>query len=172
MEPGFESLLPALADNAVFLIVMLIGLFMIPFGLPGLWLMIGVVAYGAFTGRVGWLTLGVLVLFGVIAELLEFLAVKKLSDRHGGSQLAFAGAIVGGLVGALVGAPVPIIGSFIAGILGTFAGAALVTMYERRDVGHGMRVGFGAALGRAVAIGIKVFVALVVLVVGTISLIS
>jgi len=158
--------------NLVFLLIMLAGLFLIPFGLPGLWLMIGVVAYGAFTGAVAWWILAILIVLGVVAELLEFLAVKKLSDRHGGTTLAFWGAIVGGLVGALVGAPVPLIGSLIAGVIGTFAGAALVTALEQRRLDHAaMRVGFGAALGRAAAVAIKVAVAVVVLVVGMTALI-
>ncbi|HEX6640479.1 MAG TPA: DUF456 family protein [Thermoanaerobaculia bacterium] len=158
-------------ENLIALLVMLAGLFIIPFGLPGLWLMIAVVAFGVFTGAVAWWTLALLIVLGIVAELLEFFAVKKLSDRHGGSTAAFWGAIAGGLIGAIIGAPIPIIGSFVAGVIGTFAGAALVTMYEQRDLSHGMRVGFGAALGRALAVAIKVAVAVVVLVVGMTALI-
>ncbi len=157
--------------NLAALLVMLAGLFIIPFGLPGLWLMIAVVAYGAFIGEVAWWLLALLVIFGIIAELLEFLAVKRLSDRHGGSTLAFWGAIGGGLAGAIIGAPIPLIGSVIAGIIGTFAGAALVTMYEQRELAPAMRVGMGAAAGRAVAVAIKIAVAVVVLVVGMAALI-
>jgi uncharacterized protein YqgC (DUF456 family) len=148
------------------LFVMIVGLLIIPFGLPGLWLMIAVVAYGTFTGEIAWWVLVLMVLLGIVAELLEFLAVKRLSDRHGGSTLAFWGAIGGGLAGAVVGAPVPLIGSVIGGVVGTFAGAALVTMYEQRDLAPAMRVGMGAALGRAVAVALKIAVAMVVLVVG------
>ncbi len=158
--------------NFVFLLTMLAGLFLIPFGLPGLWLMIGVVAYGAFTGAVAWWTLAILIVLGVLAEVLEFLAVKRLSDRHGGTTFAFWGAILGGLIGAIVGAPVPLIGSVVAGVIGTFVGAALVTAFEQRRLGHAaMRVGFGAALGRGVAVALKIAVAVVVLVVGMTALI-
>lgn len=157
--------------NLVALFVMLAGLFIIPFGLPGLWLMIAVVAYGAFAGEIAWWVLALLVVFGAIAELLEFLAVKRLSDRHGGSTVAFWGAIGGGLAGAILGAPIPLLGSVIGGIAGTFAGAALVTLYEQRDLAPAMRVGMGAAAGRAVAIAIKIAVAVVVLVVGMTSFI-
>ena len=172
MEPGVDSLFAAIAANLVFLLIMLAGLFLIPFGLPGLWLMIGVVAFGTFTGKVAWWILALLIVLGIIAELLEFLAVKKMSDRHGGSRLAFVGAILGGLAGAIIGAPVPIIGSLIAGVIGTFAGAALVTAWEQRGLNQAaMRVGMGAALGRAAAVAIKVAVAVVVLVVGMTALI-
>ena len=154
-------------ENLLALLVMLVGLFIIPFGLPGLWIMIAVVAYGVFVGKVAWWTLAVLLVLGIIAEVLEFVAVKKLSDRHGGSTLAFWGAILGGLAGAVIGAPLPVIGSLVGGVIGTFAGAALVTAFEQRELGRSaMRVGMGAAIGRAVAVGLKVAVAVVVLVVG------
>ena len=172
MEPGVESLVAALAENLVFLLVMLAGLFIIPFGLPGLWLMIGVVAFGAFAGKIAWWTLVLLVILGIVAEVLEFFAVKKMSDRHGGSRLAFVGAILGGFAGALIGAPVFLVGPVIAGVIGTFAGAALVTAWEQRSLGPAARrVGMGAALGRAAAVAIKVAVAFVVLVVGMTALI-
>lgn len=157
--------------NLLLLLIMLAGLFIIPFGLPGLWLMIGVVAYGTATGTVSWWIFGLLVLVGIAAELLEFLSVKRLSDRHGGSNLAFWGAIIGGLAGAVLGSPVPVLGPLVGGILGTFAGAALVTAWELRHVGSAMRVGYGAALGRGVAIALKVAAALVVLVVGMSALV-
>ena len=148
------------------ILVMVAGLLLIPFGLPGLWLMIAVVAFGVFAGTVSWWVFTILVLMGLFAELLEFLAVKRFSDRQGGSTLAFWGAIAGGLAGAIIGAPVPVIGPLVLGVVGTFAGAALVTVWQQRHLGNAMRVGTGAALGRAVAIGIKVGVAVVVLVVG------
>ena len=158
--------------NVMALLVMIAGLFIIPFGLPGLWLMIGVVAYGAVIGEVAWWLLGLLVILGGIAELFEFLAVKKMSDRHGGSTAAFWGAIAGGLIGAIIGAPIFIIGSLVAGLIGTFVGAALVTAWEQKKVGGvAMRVGFGAALGRGLAVAIKIGAAIVVLVVGMFALV-
>ena len=57
--------------NLLGLLVMLAGLLIIPFGLPGLWLMIGVVAVGAWGGTVSWWMLTVLVLVGIAAALTE-----------------------------------------------------------------------------------------------------
>ena len=158
-------------ESLLSVVIMLIGLFIIPFGLPGLWLMIGVVAFGVFSGVVAWWTLAILVVLGIIAELLEFVAVKRASERHGGTKAAFWGAIAGGLLGAIFLSALPVIGSFIGGVIGTFAGAMLVTIYEQRDLSHGVRVGFGAALGRAIAIAIKIAVAIIVLIVGSASII-
>lgn len=142
------------------------GLLIIPFGLPGLWLMLAVVAVGAFTGSVAWWVLVPLVGLGVAAEVLEFVAVRRFSGRSGGSRRAFWGAIAGGIAGAVLGAPIPVLGPLVGGVAGTFVGAAAVTMYERRDVAPALRVGWGAALGRGVAVAIKIAAALVVLIAG------
>ncbi len=128
--------------------VMVLALFSIPLGLPGLWVMIGVVAVGAITGEVGILVLLACTLIAVIAELIEFYLVRRLTLQYGGSRKAFWGALTGGFVGMLIGIPVPIIGSIIAGMLGAFAGAALVTYTETKQLGSAHRVGWGAVLGR------------------------
>jgi uncharacterized protein YqgC (DUF456 family) len=133
--------------------------------------MIGVVAYGTFTSQIAWWILAILILFGLVAEVLEFFAVKVFSDRYGGSRPAFWAAIGGGIIGAFVGTPVPLIGSVIGALAGTFAGAALVTMHEQKRLAPAMRVGVGATLGRVAATAIKVTVAVIVLVVGMTALI-
>ncbi len=107
--------------------VMLAAVFMIPFGLPGLWIMTVVVLAGWLMGEVGMLVLAVTVVLALVAELIEFLIVKRLTEQYGGSRKAFWGAIGGGLIGVIVGAPVPVVGSILAALVGTFIGAALVT---------------------------------------------
>ena len=153
-------------ENLIFLLIMLAGLVMIPFGLPGLWLMIGVVGYGVFIGEISAWILAILVVLGIIAEILEFFAVKAFSDRYGGSKKAFWGAIAGGIVGAFVGVPIFIVGSLLGALVGTFAGATLVTMHEQKQLAPALRVGVGATLGRVAATAIKVTVAVIVLAVG------
>ena len=54
----------------------------------------------------------------------------------------------------------------IGALVGTFAGATLVTMHEQKQFAPAMRVGLGATLGRVAATAAKVSVAIVVLVVG------
>jgi uncharacterized protein YqgC (DUF456 family) len=147
-------------------LVMVIGLLLIPLGLPGLWIMIGVLGVGAMTGLVGWaVVLGMLAL-AVIAEVLEFVIVKKQTTRFGGSRKAFWGALGGGLLGVMVGAPIPVIGSVIAGFIGSFAGAAAVTWLETKELSSAGRVGWGVVLGRAFSAFVKVAAGLVILVVG------
>ncbi len=129
-------------------IVMVIALISIPLGLPGLWIMIGVTAAGAIAGEVSLLSLLACVILAVVAEVIEFVLLRKLTKQYGGSRKAFWGALGGGFAGVLIGAPIPIIGSIIAGMVGAFAGAALVTYAETKQLDSAHRVGWGAVLGR------------------------
>jgi len=148
------------------ILIMIPALFIIPLGLPGLWIMVAVLAAGALAGEVGLAPLATAVALAVAAELAEFLFVKRMSDRYGGSRGAFWGALVGGLVGVIVGAPIPVIGSVVAGILGSFLGAAAVTLWEQRHLPSAARVGWGVVLGRIVAIAAKMAVGVLILVTG------
>src|SRR5688500_17789894 len=126
--------------------VLVLALLSIPLGLPGLWIMIGVAAIGAITGEVGTFTLLACVLIAIIAEVIEFVLVRRLTKQYGGSRKAFWGAIGGGFVGVLIGTPIPIIGSIIMGMVGAFAGAAIVTYAETKQMGAAQKVGWGAVM--------------------------
>lgn len=146
--------------------VMLAGLVMVPLGLPGNWIMLLVVAVGALLGRVSLVTLAVLGAVVLVAELAEFLLVRAASAKYGGSAADFWGAVAGGLAGVVVGAPVPVVGSLVAGVVGTFAGAAAVSLWRTRRPGDAARVGWGALLGRAFSAAVKTAAGVAVLVVG------
>lgn len=146
--------------------VMALSLLLIPLGIPGLWIMVGIVAAGLAAGQV---SLGIFLLLlglAVAAELAEWVSVDRLGRRYGGSTRTFWGALLGGAVGVVVGAPVPVVGSLIGAFVGTLAGAVLATWLETRRVGGSLRAGWGALLGRTVAVGVKVFAGLVILVLG------
>lgn len=146
--------------------VMLGGLATVPLGLPGNWIMLAVVAAGTLLGRVSPATLAVLGAVVLAAELAEFLLVRAASARYGGSPSDFWGAVAGGLAGVVVGAPVPVAGSLVAGIVGTFAGAAAVALWRTRRPGEAARVGWGALLGRVFSAALKTAAGIAVLVVG------
>jgi hypothetical protein len=148
------------------IVVMTGALFTTPLGAPGNWIMVAVLAAGAWFGLVGWLVLGSAVLIAGAAEVVEFMLVRRLSLQYGGSRRAFWGSIAGGIVGVLVGAPVPVVGSIVAGFLGSFIGAALVTLSERRSLEHARRVGWGVLLGRMWAAAVKTAAGVVILVLG------
>jgi uncharacterized protein YqgC (DUF456 family) len=152
--------------------IMIVSLFLIPLGLPGAWIMVGVLAIAALYKTVGFTTLAIVIIVAGVAELLEYVAVNRLTARYGGSRKAFWGAIVGGIAGVFVGLPVPVVGSIIAAFLGSFAGAALVTLAETRKFTSAGRVGWGVVLGRAIAAGVKVFAGVVIIVLGSVALLT
>ena len=150
----------------------IVGLLLIPFGLPGLWVM--VLGYIAF----GWLTqfrsesvatIGTVLALAFAGELIENWLGFRFARRYGGSRRAGWGALLGGLVGAVVGVPVPVVGSVIGAFVGSFGGAAVFEYaYSRRaDVAVG--AGWGAVLGRVAAAAAKIALGLVI---GVISLVA
>jgi uncharacterized protein YqgC (DUF456 family) len=151
--------------------VMVVSLFLTPLGLPGNWIMIGVLAVGAITGRIGAAPLIGLLLVAIAADVVEFFIVKRLNTRYGGSNRAFWGAIAGGVIGVVVGMPVPVLGSILAGLAGTFAGAVAVTLLERRTATAAARVGWGVLIGRAFSAAAKTAAGVVILVLGSAALI-
>ena len=153
-----------LALTILLFLVILAGIAMIPLGLPGLWIITAalLVAVPLELG-VGW-TLGLVALGATaVAEGVELLTVRAMGKRYGGSPRAFWGAVAGGMVGLFVGVPIPIIGSLVAGFLGTFAGAWIVTYLETKDLRRSGQVGWGVLLARTIAVGLKVGVAVCLL---------
>ncbi|MEX1182785.1 MAG: DUF456 family protein [Gemmatimonadota bacterium] len=151
-------------------LIMAVALLLTPLGLPGLWIMVGVLAFATWFGDVSVVTLALCVAIAVAAEAIEFVIVSKMNVRYGGSRLAFWGAIFGGVAGVLLGMPIPVIGSIIAGFLGSFAGAAAATLYETRRVDSATRVAWGVLLGRMWAAAAKAAAGVVILVLGAAAL--
>jgi hypothetical protein len=145
---------------------MALALLLIPLGIPGLWIMVGVVAAGLAAGHVSLGMFLLLLGLAIAAELAEWVSVDRLGRRYGGSARTFWGALIGGALGVVVGVPVPVAGSLIGAFVGTLAGAVLATWIETRRLGGSLRAGWGALLGRAAAVGVKVFAGLVILVLG------
>ena len=147
----------------------LVGLVLIPLGLPGLWvILLGILGYGWLTDfqtLSAWMVALALGL-AVVGEVFESWIGFRYAQKYGGSSRAGWGALVGGLVGAIVGVPVPVIGSVIGGFVGAFLGAALFEYTKARRSGVAAKAGWGAVLGRAAAAAVKMAVG-VVLVVGS-----
>ena len=146
----------------------IVGLALIPLGLPGLWvILLGIMGYGwltDFTTLSAWL-IGLVVALAFLGEIFESWIGFRYAQRYGGSRRAGWGALVGGLIGAVVGVPVPIIGSVIGGFLGAFLGAALFEFSHAAKTGTAARAGWGAVLGRAAAAAGKMAIGVVMFVV-------
>ena len=136
---------------------------LIPFGLPGLWLIVVITLGLVLAGHVGWAVGFAVAGAAVVAEVLEFLVLGRFGRAYGGSRRAFWGAILGGMIGLFVGVPIPIVGSVVTAFLGTFVGAGLVTLLETRSLQRSARVGWGVLLARTVAVAVKVGVAVAVI---------
>lgn len=150
--------------------IMAVGLLVIPLGLPGTWLMILVLGVAAYYQAVGLVALFASTALALVAELAEYSVTKRVTARYGGSRKAFWGALLGGMVGIFVGIPVPVVGSMLTGLLGSMAGAVLVTYLETRHLPSAGRVGWGVLLGRGLSIGVKVAAGVVILVLGAAAL--
>lgn len=154
--------------EAILLIAALVlGLLLIPFGLPGLWVMAGAVlaySYLVPTGAIGVWTIVLVAVLALVGEVLEFVLAGRFARRYGGSRRAGWGAIIGSIAGAIVGVPVPVIGSVIGAFVGAFAGAWLAELTKRSEFGAATRVATGALLGRIAAVAAKVGIGCAVLV--------
>ena len=152
---------------AVLLLVscILVGLVLIPFGLPGLWVMLlGLITYGWLTDFRTVSAVGIVLALALalVGEVIEAWLGFRFARRYGGSTRAGWGALIGGLVGAVVGVPVPVVGPVIGGFVGAFAGAALFEYTRARETGVAASAGWGAVLGRATAAAIKMALGIVI----------
>jgi uncharacterized protein len=159
-----------LDDSTGFLLLLatgFIGLVLIPFGLPGLWvILLGILGYGWLTDfqTVSVWFLGLMIGLAIVGEVFEAWIGFRYAKRYGGSSRAGWGALIGGLIGAIVGVPLPIIGSVIGGFIGAFIGAALFEYTRARQAEGSVKAGWGAVLGRAFAAAGKIAIGLVMVV--------
>ena len=138
---------------------LLVGLLLIPLGLGGTFVILGV---GVFTGfltnfaRVEWLTLVILGILAVIGEIIESILGMFTVRKFGASRAAMLGTFFGGLAGGAAGTGlVPIIGSLIGAFAGAFLGAVVGELIHRRKLEPSLRAGWWAFVGRVVATTIK-----------------
>lgn len=146
----WESLLNV-AAHAFFLLGLLAGLVIIPFGLPGTFVIAGMaLAHGLFTGfePVTLKFLLLLLALSGIGELVEFYLGAAAARRYGGSRWAMWGAILGGILGAVyLTAIMPLLGTILGAFIGAFIGAAVFEYLRLRDGRNALRAGYGALLG-------------------------
>lgn len=144
--------------------VLLISFLMIPFGLPGLWIMVGAaLGYQLLVpGTVSTVTVLGTALLALVAEILEFTLAGSYARKYGGSRRAGWGAIIGSIVGAVVGVPIPIIGPIVGGFLGAFVGAFVAERSAGTTMGGSSRVATGALIGRVVAAALKTAIGVVI----------
>lgn len=143
---------------ALLVVAQVLGLLLIPFGLPGTWVQVlGLVGFAALTDFtvVGAVPIVAVLVLAVVGEVVEFVLGGRYARKYGGSRRSAWGAILGGLVGAFVGVPIFLVGSVVGAFVGAFAGAALLELTRAPDARAALRVGWGAFVGRMVATAAK-----------------
>ena len=143
-------------------VIALIGLVLIPIGLPGNWLI-------ALAGLVSPLWLGgnwlpVSVLFGaaLLVEIADTVMAARFAKARGAGKSGMFGAFIGGFVGALSLTfliPIPVIGTLFGAAAGAFLGAVAFEMiFAGRKWSELSGAGWGAFLGSLAGKGLKLAV--------------
>ena len=112
----------------------------------------------------GYLVVIIIFIFAVIGEILEFFTSAISTKRAGGSKrgmwFSIIGSVVGSLAGIFIGIPIPIIGSLIAALLFSGAGALLGAYYgervEGRNAQEAWKVGISSFVGRVLGSMFKI----------------
>jgi hypothetical protein len=143
-----------------FFLVMILALFSIIIGIPGLWIILAEALVYAlithFDKGIGWYDLLALLGMAGAGELGEFILTAYGAQKYGASKKAIAGALVGGLAGAiLINMVIPIIGALIGAFLGVYLGAFLITYALEKDLAKARDSGLGAFMGRLGAVLVK-----------------
>ena len=152
----------------LFALVLLLALVAIPFGVPGIWIMIAAalgMVWLSPVGHAGWLVIGACVAIAVVSEVADFVLASRYTKKYGGSNRAAWGAIIGGIVGAIVGVPVPIVGPIVGAVAGSFLGALAFELTTGATADGATRAATGAAIGRTLATGLKVAAGVVIAVI-------
>jgi uncharacterized protein len=139
---------------ALLAVVLLIGLCLIPAGLPGTWLIVAAAAafnWLSGTHRISTVTIVGVLGLAVFAEVLDFVLAARAARRYGGSTRAAWGAAIGALVGAVIGVPIPVEGSVVGALTGVFLGALIAEVTQGARPKSAVRVATGAVIGRVLA---------------------
>ncbi|MDE0586491.1 MAG: DUF456 domain-containing protein [Planctomycetota bacterium] len=126
---------------------------MIPFGLPGNWLMAASALLAIYGEEASYTPLILLLSAATIAELFEALLGGKMAQSAGASKAGMVGSFLGALLGGffltfLV--PIPIVGTVAGACLGAFLGAVLFeALFTERnaDSKNLAHIGLAAATG-------------------------
>ncbi len=123
------------------------------FGLPGNWVLFGLVVAWKYLypgmGHMDALFFGILIALGLLGEALEFGSQIMKAKQYGSSKAGTFMGIVGALVGAILMAPLFFgLGALLGALIGAFAGSYLAEIINSRPHAEAMKSAFGAMTGR------------------------
>ena len=154
---------------AILIIGLLIaGLFLNIFSLPGNWLMlIFLVVWTSINGQGAMSWSFVLGMGGIIAlaEVSEFLVQMYGAKKFGSTGKGNLGGIIGAIVGAIAGAPILFgIGALIFGLIGAFVGCFIFEKINGRNTRESIRASWGAFWGKFFGMSLKIGMGIIVII--------
>lgn len=125
----------AVVGFSVFILLLFTGIYLSLLGLPGTVLIFtDVLAYAAITGfdRIGFKIILFLLIFSIIAEIIDFLMGITDSLSPLPSKELFAGSAIGAIAGSLILTPFFLgLGTFGGFFLGCFAGILVIELIRQ-----------------------------------------
>lgn len=142
-------------------ILCLIGFILSCLSLSGTWVVLAATGLTAWLRWPGFPGIGTLLLFlalCIAVEVAEALAGAWGVQRRGGSKAAGWAALGGGFIGMILGSfiPVPVIGSLIGMLAGSFLLAFFVEHQRMKKAEHAAHVATGAVIARLGILFLKV----------------
>jgi len=133
----------SIAEIVLLFVALLAGVAMVPFTLPGTWVIAGAAflysLVANFKTSSDWLVVGILAALALFGEALDYAASAVSAKRENVPTGAVICSIVGGLAGAIIGVPVFLIGALLGLLVGTFLGAFLYSLIKKGDVSEALR---------------------------------
>ena len=157
---------------AVLVIICILGLLVVPLGIPGIWVIpLVALAYRFLPIPIefSWIIILVLAGLALLAEILEYYLGAKSASKAGATKWGVIGAIIGGIAGAVIGVPIFLVGSVIGMFIGAFLGAFIVEFFIKENIEKAFKAGIGAFKGRVGAILVKELIGLVMTLILVIS---
>jgi uncharacterized protein YqgC (DUF456 family) len=152
---------------------MLVGVVLIPFGLPGAAVvLLAVFVYALatdFSAEIGMGFFIILCVLTVIAETADNWLTAVGARRYGASRSSMWLSFLGGLAGAvIIGGPLAFVFGPLGPVAGGFAGAFAVVFvneyYKRGDAQDALRAAWGTFLGRMAGIVLKLVIAVAMII--------
>jgi uncharacterized protein YqgC (DUF456 family) len=152
-------------------------LVLIPLGLPGAWVILGLAGLVEWLDRFyrpeddrqtfAWWVLGVCLGIAIAGEIIEFFAGVIGTKQGGGTKRGMWGALIGGILGAFVLTPflwfIPVVGSLVGAILGTFIGAIVGELSgQGATISGSIKPATGATIARILATVAKIGVGVII----------
>ncbi len=147
----------------LFCLFLLAGIVMVPFTLPGTWMIaLGAVLFSLvrdYKASSDWVVIAIVVGLALLGEIVELATSAFGAKKEHVPTGAVVCSLIGGLVGAIIGVPVFLIGALLGLLIGTFLGAFLYSLVKKGNVAEALSQALVILASRVVAIFAKTSVA-------------